>query len=210
MLTDTYKESVNIPDDDGWLPIHHAAWSSSLEAMKYIAELNTANLQARLPGFGTVAHLVIRVCCIDKLRYIHSIMPELMHSVADTNRTLLHELVNINDPEMKVTASPVSVGSDILRYLLRHCPSLVTVTNSSGKTLYDLLPTESIYARRLLLLAGASSLYPGMLRELNYAERRVAMFVFFSSAAKQMTGIFPRIRDAPGAAELIRTIIGFL
>jgi len=144
MLTDTYKESVNIPDDDGWLPIHHAAWSSSLEAMKYIAELNTANLQARLPGFGTVAHLVIRVCCIDKLRYIHSIMPELMHSVADTNRTLLHELVNINDPEMKVTVSPVSAGSDILWYLLRHCPSLVTVTNSSGKTLYDLLPTESI------------------------------------------------------------------
>eukprot|EP01036_Dinobryon_divergens_P024445 gene24446-32895_t len=211
MLIETFHDSVNIPDGNGWLAIHHATWSSTCEAMKVIAEANMMNLHARAPGFGTVAHLVIRVCCMDKLKYIHTTLPQLLYAVCPTRGTILHEMTNINDAEMRITTSPLSAGSDILRYLLRHCPGLVDIKNSTDKTLYDLLPDSFVYIRRLLLMAESPPLHPQVLKELNYAERRVAMLVFFSSATKtQSVGIFSRIRLAPGAPELIRTIVGFL
>lgn len=212
MLVESFQDSVNIPDGNGWLAIHHAVWTSSCDALKFIAEANMMNLRAHAPGFGSVAHLVIRVCCMEKLRYIHATLPSLLYTVCPTRGTILHELVNINDAEMKIDTSPLSAGSDMLRYLLRHCPGLVAVQNSSGETLYDLLPDGLVYIRRLLLIAAAPCLHSEVLKELNYAERRVAMLVFFSTATKKKlsAGIFSRIRLAPGAPELIRTIVGFL
>ena len=50
------------------------------------------------------------------------------------------------------------------------------------------------YARRLLLLAGASSLYPGVLQEMNYAARRKGLLLFHSSSALG-PNIFSRIRN---------------
>jgi hypothetical protein len=68
------------------------------------------------------------------------------------------------------------------------------------------------YARRLLLLAGASSLYPGVLQEMNYAARREALLLFHSSSSATTTkrSIFSRIRDGAGGPELIRTVVAFL
>ena len=43
--------------------------------------------------------------------------------------------------------------------------------------------TMLAYARRLVLLAGASSLYPGVLQELNHAAHREALLLFHSSSA---------------------------
>ncbi len=63
--------------------------------------------------------------------------------------------------------------------------------------------------RRLLLLAEASSLYPGVLQEMTYAARRQALLLFHSSAATKLS-IFARIRNAAGGPELMRTIVNFL
>ena len=72
------------------------------------------------------------------------------------------------------------------------------------------LPAEDIrlvYARRLLLLAGASSLYPGVLQELNYAARREALLLFHSSSSSVVgPSIFSRIRNGAGGSELMRAI----
>ncbi len=70
---------------------------------------------------------------------------------------------------------------------------------------------QRIYARRLLLLAGASSLYPGVLQEMNYAARREALLLFHSSSSSALgPSIFSRICNVAGGPELMRTIIGFL
>jgi hypothetical protein len=102
----------------------------------------------------------------------------------------------------------------MLRFLLRHCPSLTSARDDGGKTLYDYLDVELSYARRLLLLAGASSLYPGVLQEMNYAARREALLLFHSSSSSAATAmrpsIFSCIRNGAGGPELMRTIVGFL
>ena len=109
-------------------------------------------------------------------------------------------------------SSPLSAASDVLRFLLRHCPGLAAARDDNGKTLYDYLPAEDVglaYARRLLLLAGASSLHPGVLQEMNYAARREALLLFHSSSAVGPS-IFSRIRNGAGGPELMRTIVDFL
>ena len=88
---------------------------------------------------------------------------------------------------------------------------MASAKDSDDNTLYDRLPADDaglVYARRLLLLAGASSLYPGVLQEMNYAARRAALLLFYSSATEP--SIFSRIRHAAGGPVLMRTIVGFL
>ena len=204
---------VNNPDDYGRLPIHIAAQRAPLDFLKVIAEENMSNLSAKEDLNGrSVAHLAVVSHHLDNLRYIHAVMPELLLSLDDLNRTPLHALINddgsLDDLDLSV---PLSTASDVLRFLLRHCPSLASARDSNGLTLYDRLTADDdrlAYARRLLLLAGASSLYPGVLQEMNYAARRTALLVFYSSATEP--SIFTRIRLAAGDKSLIRSIVSFL
>ena len=129
-----------------------------------------------VPEDGSVAHCaVVYWRRLKNLRYIHSVMPELLFSLLDdSNRTHLHHLINYDvDKSLQALSSPLSAASDVLRFLLRHWSLLRILMGVC--TLYDYLPAEDIgssYARRLLLLAGASSLFPpGVLPEMNYARR---------------------------------------
>ena len=91
--------------------------------------------------------------------------------------------------------------------------------HSSGSWVYIVRPPASQrqnvgldYAHRLLLLAaGVTSLYPGVIKEMNYAARRQALLVLYSTATEP--SIFSRIRyiyAAAGDPVLIRTIVSFL
>eukprot|EP01035_Chromulina_nebulosa_P022987 gene22987-29782_t len=214
-----YRDAVNIPNDEGWLPIHCAARYPSIEVLKMIMKENTSDLSLVVPEVGSLAHFAVRGYRLDNLQYIRSIVPEILMTVESfNNNTPLHDLVKDDNygggdtkESLRSLCSPLSEASDILRYLLRHCPSLAAAKNSNQHTLYDFLPEDDAglaYARRLLLLAGASALYPGVLQELNYAARREALLLFYSAATK--LSIFSRIRNAAGGAELMRTIVCFL
>ena len=213
MIHSAYREAVNVPNDDGVLPIHYAAQCAPFELMKTIAEDNINNLSVIVPIYGSVAHMAAQDCSIEKLRYIHSLMPQLLLSLDASNNTPLHYLIDDDDSNrsLRRLISPLSDASDVLRFLLRHCPSLATAKNSDGITLYDRLPAVSVllYARRLLLMAGASSLYPGVLQRMNYAARKHALLLFYSSSAMGPS-IFSRIRHAAGDMSLMRTVLSFL
>jgi len=209
MVLAAYREAVNIPSSGGSLPIFIAAESASLDVMKMIAEENMSNLSARSPMGLSVVHWAAAGHRLENLRYIYSMMPELLLSPDNWNATPLHFLIVYGKESLR--QQPLSAASDVLRFLLRHCPSLAAAKNSYGRTLYDYLPAGDVrfaYARRLLLLAGASSLYPGVLQEMNYAARRGALLLFHSAAT--MPSIFYRIRNFAGGPELMRTIVGFL
>ena len=216
MLLAAYKEAVNIPDDDGMLPIHHTAKDFvPLRVLKMIAEENMSNLSVIVPSHRSVAYWAVFGRRLDNLQYIHAMMPELLLSVDDWGWTPLHAFIDDGDfgGSLEELSSPLSPSLDILRFLLRHCPSLASARDSYGETLYDRLPADDArfrlaYARRLLLLAGASSLYPGVLQEMNYAARRTALLVFYSSATEP--SIFSRIRHAAGDKSLMRTVVSFL
>lgn len=122
------------------------------------------------------------------LRSIHSMIPELLSSVDGANRTPLHHLIAEGDEGdldddidvgelLRKLSYPLSGASDILRFLLRHCPSLSTARDSHGRTLYDRVrpseyepDTELTYARRLLLMA-----WPGLRRCIPGCCRRSTM-----------------------------------
>ena len=214
IIHSAYREAVNFPNDDGILPIHYAAQHAPFEVMKAIAEDNISNLSVIVPIFGSVAHLASQDCSIEKVRYIHSMMPQLLLSLDAANNTPLHYLVNEDEDEvtrsLRRLISPLSEASDVLRFLLRHYPSMATARNSEGETLYDRIPAKTVlfYARRLLLMAGASSLYPGVLQEMNYSARRHALLLFYSSSTEP--NIFTRIRHAAGDMSLMRTVISYL
>ncbi len=179
-----------------------------------------SNMSVIEPIEGSVAHLAVRRCSLEHLHYIQSVMPEQLLFLNASNQTPLHELSFPSIPSsapspsrVRYLSSPLLAGSDVLRFMLRHCPGLAAAQDDDGRTLYDDLPETDIrfaYARRMLLLAGASSLYPGVLQELNYAARREALLLFHSSSSAVGPSIFTRIRNGAGGPELMRTIIGFL
>ena len=61
-------------------------------------------------------------------------------------RTPLQYLINAFDDgyvyDCEKISSPLSAASDVLRFLLRHCPGLAIVRNSDDRTFFDLLPEE--------------------------------------------------------------------
>ena len=211
-LLAAYKDAVNIADNDGMLPVHHAARNGSVEVLKMIAEENISNLSVVSPdGSGSVAHCAVENAKLDNLRYIHSIVPDILSSVdVNFDSVLFHFLSTCWYP---FPVHTLSGGADILQFLLRHCPSLSTTTIiNSGKKIYDYVSDQEdprrVYVCRLLLRAGASLLHPGDLEELNYGERKSALLCFFGAATK--VTIFSRISMSAAGPELMRTIVSFL
>ena len=211
MVLTAYREAVNIPNSDGSLPIHIAARFASIDVIKMIAEENLSNLTVMLPSGLSLAHVAVIFYISDTFRNLRNQRASapskkfyIIYDNGDSNKSVR----NLSPP------LPVSAASDLLlRFLLRHCPGLAAAQDINGLTSYDRLPAEHAefaYARRLLLLAGASSLYPGVLQEMNYGARREALLLFHSSSSAMGRTIFSRIRNGAGGPELMRTIVCFL
>jgi hypothetical protein len=69
---------------------------------------------------------------------------------------------------------------------------------------------------RILLLAGAPTLHPEILKQMNYQARKEGLLAFFGTRGQEPTNscgrmdICYRIRQGAGAMELIRHAISFL
>ena len=247
ILIAAYQNAVNIatfPDniEGQQLPIHYAAEYASLEVFKLLDDMNPANLSVIAPyTIGSVAHRAVVGRKFDTLRYIHTRMPQLLTAECRNRQAsplfhLVSHLNNFSNDAWDLN-DPLSVGSDILRYLLPHySPEMLLAHRDpfhDGEQLLDRYLTaedypDCSYARRLLLAAGArSSRDPSdELREMNYAARRGALLAFFPppppppppAAVHQnhqdqmvvVMNIFQRIRHGPAGAELVRKIVCFL
>ena len=208
ILLAAYKEAMNIPNDLGLRPVDYAAKFAPADVFKFILDefMGTYSL-------AEVPHLALNAALgrnPSNLKYIYSVAPDKVLPLNAGGNSLLHRILNSQAFKTDLS-SPLSAAADVLQFLLHHCPSMVTTTDSAGRTPYDYLPPTGptlTYARRLLLLAGASSLHPGMLQNLNYAARREALLIFHSSSTD--LNIFSRIANSAGGAVLIRTIVCFL
>eukprot|EP01035_Chromulina_nebulosa_P015547 gene15547-20606_t len=194
ILLAAYPDAVDIRGCERCLPIHIAAASASVQVLQMIAEENMANLSA-LTGDGngySVAHLAVRNVNLENLRYIHSVKPELLLVRDQSGEVAMSQLVAFQSPGDRLyddLSYPMSVRSEILRFLLRHSQS-ITHANIAAETavnaeddpfgytsLYENLSYAEVefginleYPRRLLLLAGDPSLcMPKVLKELNYS-----------------------------------------
>ena len=246
ILLQSFPESANIPNNYGWLPIHMAAQKSSVDILRIITEANPEHLSATVPTIGSVAHCAVERmfsenalyanctgAAYENVRYIHSIIPELFHTLNDSHQTPLHLIIHKchSKIEEMVTLVPETArildldGNSLLhtlaksggltdtlaRLLLRLIPGGALATNNQGQTPYDMPNLNLAYmalTRRLLLLAGAPSLHPETRQQMNYQARKGALFAFFAGALK--SNIFYRIRDSGTGIVLMRQVVSFL
>ena len=97
IMLEAFPDAVNIADNGGWLPIQLAALTCRAEVFKMIAEANPAQISSIRPGYGTLAHVAVNSCSfensLDKLKYIHSIQPQLLLTLDQYNCTPLANVV---------------------------------------------------------------------------------------------------------------------
>eukprot|EP01036_Dinobryon_divergens_P061861 gene61861-biopygen30705 len=93
VLLEAFPDSVNIPGGISILPIHLAARISSVDILKIITEANPENLSMVHHLYGTVAHCAVFDASLEKIRYLHSMMPELLHTMDQMGQTALHIII---------------------------------------------------------------------------------------------------------------------
>ena len=135
-MLEAFPDAVNIADNDGWLPIQLAALFCRSEVFKMIAEANPAHMSSIRPGYGTVAHMAVNLFsfehAFDKLKYIHSIQPQLLLSLDQYNCTPLANVVkyhSIVPTEIEEIASlePAAAiivdnnGDNLLHIMIGNC-----------------------------------------------------------------------------------------
>eukprot|EP01036_Dinobryon_divergens_P036822 gene36822-biopygen29112 len=242
ILLSAYPIAVHIPNEDGMLPIqvaaqycefqvflkifkmsmwmftttlaHSAAQGGKMEIIHFVyyfcpGQFLTGDDESRTP-----LHWAIRSCLSSILiEAVASMAPAAARIVDNNGDNPLHILCQENPYELDTM-----VGMNIMRLLLCLIPGGAVAVNQQGLTPYDLLDAAEpnyIVARRLLLLAGAPSLHPETLKQLNYDARKDALFAFFGTRGQDRhimdrEDICYRIRQGAGARELMRNIISFL
>ena len=171
ILLEAFPNAVNIPDADGWYPIHVAALESTVDILRIITEANPEHLSKTNPTTRSVAHFAANSGCLST-RYIHSMMPELFHTVDDQHQTPLHFAIERMQASVTVdqiellanlvpeTANNVDIhGNNLLhtlvenakkedqlerliRLFLRLIPGGALATNNQGQTPYDLMDAD--------------------------------------------------------------------
>ena len=223
----------------GLFPVEIASEHCKTSVLKTIVEATSVNV---LHTCSQLAHQAAGSCNLSNIQYVHSIMPELLLSVDYRDKTPLHCAVSSGDYTFIAAVAALApdaarmvdrngdnllhihirsnleelqsvMGLNIMRLLLRLIPGGAVAINGACQTPYDLLDVGDYVARRLLLLAGASSLHPETLKQMNYEARKGALLAFFGTRVQDSSvreDICYRIRHGEGAMELIRQIVSFL
>ena len=102
----------------------------------------------------------------------------------------------------------LSEEADLFRMMLRWYPEAAGIEGGSGA--YQLAVSRGAHPYYLrLLLRAAPDVNPVHLRELNYAERRMAMFLAFTARAKEVTPLLlARLRFEN--KDLLKRVVSFL
>jgi ankyrin repeat protein len=192
MLTtvlDAYPEAVSANVPCYGTPLHQAAYRSDAAGptiVRYLYERFPAAIKAASSDDGWYPlHHAAKSGSYAVLTLVHSLYPEAI-SIATTDRfqnVPLH--VFVAERELR---NLCSADADMLRYLLRHYPAAVTIPagpNDGNKNVYEMaLENEYSDSVHRLLLRAAPELDPDELHELNYAERRMALFLAHCAISK--------------------------
>eukprot|EP01036_Dinobryon_divergens_P061821 gene61821-biopygen28889 len=142
----------------------------------------------------------------DLIEEMISLAPEAA-GIEDSNR---HHGINALH---SIVRNRGGLQEGLVRQLLHLIPGGALETNMVGQKPYDLLDADNPdhdIVRRLLLLAGAPSLYPETRKQMNYQARKGALFAFFAPRGQHHSGgadICYRIQHGAGAMEIIRQVI---
>jgi hypothetical protein len=106
--------------------------------------------------------------------------------------------------------SPVSERADIIRYFIDLYPEAISVKNAHDKYPYDYaveIKLNPYFIR--ILLRGDPTINPTLLYDLNYAERRLAIFISFGAVTRNTkASIWASLRFEN--KDLLKKVISFL
>ena len=184
-LCSRYPAMVLQRDGNGFTPLHAAIWNENIPAMQPLCEAGGRE-QVRLP----VSHPTNNDFWLN-------------------NRLPLHFLISSDSVSLR--DSLFSKAADCFRLLLRWYPEAAGIEGGvNKKTPYQLAVACNLppYYRRLLLRA-APNLNPAELHRLNYAERRMALFLAFKAMSSNIDPpFFARLRFAK--MDLLKHVVSFL
>jgi len=196
---------------DGGTPLHQAASRGDVRMVKclYSWAPPCLHMRAEEEGFTPFDMAAAFSESLAVIRYLFHLNPRAIYAMTVLGDTPLHLHISHGDSYTETSAL-----ADILRFLISRNPAAVGVMNAYGETPYSLCvgSTVSAYFRRLLLQA-VPHLDPQELRSLNYAERRMAMFLFFAAetAREKYPTIFSKIQQcSDNDNNLVRLVVEFL
>ena len=258
-----HKVALREVDEDGWLPVHYAARTSSMEVIESLLDLYpesasviTTDTSANLLHLAVVdtegttsameakvrflcprypAMMLQRNCCgwtplnvatICKNFSAVQVLCEaggqeqfrvsIAHPTDVNNyangRLPLHCLIYRSAEALR--ESLLSIAADCFRMFLHSYPEAAGIEGGVGarrrKAPYQLAVDKNLppYYLRMLLRA-APNLNPAELHRLNYAERRMAMFLAFKAQTKNIEPLLlTRLRFAK--KDLVMHVMSFL
>ena len=124
----------------------------------------------------------------------------------------LHVFIFVHNAQLR-SCLPFSDAADCLRMLLRLCPEAMGIEAGVGedfrKTPYQLAVDNNVdpYYLRMMLRA-LPDYNPADLHRLNYAERRMAMFLAFKAVSSDDRLLLPRLRFTN--KDLLKRVVSFL
>jgi hypothetical protein len=150
---------------------------------------------------------------VDMLKYLLQLCPEAAATQSKRQKQLpLHIL--LNNPAFPKSLTKCDLEK--IRILLRYHPLAASAPSSKGDTPYSVAVSRGFpdTVKRLLLRADPS-IDPAELHRLNYAERRMAMFLAFSAISSSATDSFAirlrRLKTHAGTdMPLLRLVVSFL
>jgi hypothetical protein len=152
---------------------------------------------------------------IDVLKYLLQLCPEAAATKSTVRKLLpLHRL--LNRPYYHLSTPYKTNVAEKVRILLRYDPLTASALNSEGATPYSIAVSRGFPdAVKRLLLRADPSIDPAELHRLNYAERRMAMFLAFSAISSSATDSFAirlrRLKTHAGTdMPLLRLVVSFL
>jgi ankyrin repeat protein len=177
-LLSAYPEAINhrCQDDNNNTPLLKAVMGSNEDTVEYICTnypwaVDVTNVHNMNP---------LHVACEgDNLNVLSTLLvacPANIQKSDNEGRLPLHVFIQMH-PDIKLENS---CEADCLRFLLNAYSRAVDVEDTHNETPFTLCPAENFFMRRLLLMKNPD-LSPEELRALNYANRRMGIFLAFSA-----------------------------
>lgn len=201
-----YPEAISMSsaDDLNNTPLMKAVISGNEDCVRFICEhypdtILTPNIHGR-----NAFHLAAEGDSVEILRLLDAAAPQCvtlpdregklaLHLFADVHQEIIHE----RDRE-----------AECLKYLLRRYPQAASMVDTAGNTPLTLCNAENTYVRRLLLMADPAQ-GVAELRRLNYAARRMGIFLAFAAInADGIPNVFCNVRSKD--SHLLKEVLSYL
>jgi ankyrin repeat protein len=196
--------NASTEEDSNNTPLIKAVIASNEPCVRYICDKHPSTVRHTNVHGRNAFHVAAEGENVQLLRCLHASLPDCA-AIPDRNDKLaLHVFLDVHqDPILEAHRE-----AECLRFILRCNQRAVRMPDKQGNTPLMLCHPDNVYPRRLLLMADPTQ-NPAELKKLNYAARRMAIFLTFSAInADGIPNIFcvARAKDP----NILKLILSFL